>query len=89
MPTYKILEETNFEEAKSCIFYVTMIFFSLRKVVQLVGVQRGESFKKNYHNKRGSRERKCQKKATTNTYPYWDLLDLRFLQVGVLILTLK
>ena len=34
---------------------------------------------------RGSKKRKCQKDDATNTYPYRDLLDLRLMQVRVLI----
>ena len=57
--------------------------------MQLVGVQKRESFKKITKTKGGPERESVKKATTTSTYPYWDLLDLRFLQVGVLILTLK
>jgi hypothetical protein len=52
----------SFQKAKIVIFCDQCFFFFLGKVVQLAGVQKGESVKKRKHKKRGSIERKCQKK---------------------------
>ena len=54
-------------------------------VVQLAGVQKKKVTKISKTNTRGSKKRKCQKDDATNTYPFRDLLDLRLMQEGVLM----
>ena len=58
-------------------------------VVHLAGVQKLKVTKISKTNTRGSKRRKCQKDDATNTYPSRDLLDLRLMQVGVLIVKVK
>ena len=77
------------EEAKIVIYFVTNVdFFSWEKLCKWRGSKR-RKLQKKVNQQRGSKKRKCQKDDATNTYPSRDLLDLRLMQVGVLIVKVK
>ncbi len=66
-----------------------MMIFSLGKSCATGGVQKEKVTKISKTNTSVSKMRKCQKDDATNTYPTRDLLDLRLMQVGVLIVKVK
>jgi len=70
------------EEAKIVFYFVTNVDFSL---VQMAGVQKEKVTKKGKTNKGGPKGESVKKNDATNTYPFRDLLDLRLMQVGVLM----
>ena len=77
------------EEAKIMFYFVTNVdFFSWEKLCNSRG-PKGGSYKNKQNQHRGSKRRKCQKDDATNTYPSRDLLELRLMQVGVLIVKVK